>query len=67
MLNAVLLPFGRGIGSPAHALLAIIIATFVRPLGWIAAEKAMKAVKPLHIAGIALALVLIIAKMRPLN
>jgi hypothetical protein len=64
MLTAVLLPFGGGIGSPIHALFAIIIATFVTPLGWMQAEVAMRYVKPSYIFATAAALTLIVLAVR---
>jgi hypothetical protein len=62
--TAVLLPFGGGIGSPIHALFAIIIAAFVTTLGWTQAEAAMDYIKPGYIMGVAAILTLIVLAVR---
>jgi hypothetical protein len=64
LLTAALLPFGGGIGSPIHALFAIIIATFVTPLGWAQAERALAFVKPRYIIGTAIAAMVVLSMVR---
>ena len=54
MLAAALLPFGGGIGTPIHALFAIIIATYATALGWFQAERALSFVKTGFVIGIAI-------------
>jgi hypothetical protein len=64
LMTAVLLPFGGGIGSPIHALFAIIVATFVTPLGWVQAERVMSYVKPRFIFGMTVVLAIIVVAVR---
>ena len=64
MLTAMLLPFGGGIGTPIHALFAIIAAVYVTPLGWRHAERALSVISPLYPPLIVGAALLIVAAIR---
>lgn len=60
---AAILPFGGGIGTPIHALFAIILAAYATALGWSSAERALslvsvRSVMVLVVAAAALALAL---------
>ena len=55
MLTAALFPFGGALGTPIHALFAIIMAAYVTSLGWSQADEALSFMKPRHIAGVAFA------------
>ena len=63
-LTATLLPFGGGIGTPIHALFAIIIAAYVTPLGWSWAEEALSFVKIRYVMGIAVAATIVLLMVR---
>lgn len=63
-LTAALLPFGGGIGTPIYALFAIILATYVTPLGWPSAEQALSFVKPRFVAATIIASVIVLVMMR---
>jgi len=64
MLAAVLLPLGGGIGSPMYVLFAIVVATYVTPLGWSQAEVGLSFLKPQHVMGILVAASLAIVLVR---
>jgi hypothetical protein len=65
MSTAVLLPFGGGIGSPIHALFAIIIATFVTALDWTQAEKSLASfIKPRYVIATAVGVTLVLLMVR---
>ncbi len=60
-ITAVLLPLGAGIGSPIHALFALVVAVYTVPLGWDAAEQGLSRFTPKHawaFAGLAMAVVI---------
>ena len=63
-LTAALLPFGGGIGSPSHALFAIVIATYVTPLGWSQAEKSLSFVTTRYVIGTAIAAAIVLLLIR---
>lgn len=63
-LAAVLLPFGGGIGTPMYAFFAIIIAVYVTPLGWSAAENALSFFKPPYVIAPIIASAIIILLVR---
>lgn len=63
-LTAALLPFGGGIGTPIHALFAIIIAAYVTPLGWSQAEQVLSFVKTRYIIGTAIAATVVLLMVR---
>jgi hypothetical protein len=63
-LTAALLPFGGGIGSPIHALFAIIIAGYATALGWSQAEKVLSFVKARHAIATTSAAVVILLMIR---
>jgi hypothetical protein len=44
-LTAALLPFGGGIGTPIHALFALIVATYATALAWPHANESLALVK----------------------
>ncbi len=53
-LTAAVLPFGGGIGTPMHALFAIIVAAYVTALVWPQADEALSVVKASHVAALIL-------------
>ena len=57
-LTAALLPFGGGIGTPMYALFAIIVATYVTPLGLSGIETALSFLKIQYVAGAIIVLTL---------
>lgn len=60
-VTTVLLPLGAGIGSPIHALFALVVAVYAVPLGWDAAEQRLSRFTPKHawaFAGLAMAVVI---------
>jgi hypothetical protein len=63
-LTAVLLPFGGGIGTPIHALFAVIVAAYATPLGWSQAEDALSIVKPAYVVGAAIAAAMVLLMIR---
>lgn len=63
--TAAILPFGGGIGSPIHALFAIIVAVYATALGWSDGERRLSAVVgPRSVAAAAAAVVLLVVAMR---
>lgn len=64
MLAATLLPFGKGIGTPIYGLFAIIVATYVTPVGWVKAEKALSLFKNQYTIGITIALMIVVLMVR---
>jgi hypothetical protein len=52
MLTAAVLPFGGGIGTPIHALFAIIVATYATALAWPQIDEALSNVRPQYAAGL---------------
>jgi hypothetical protein len=63
-LTAALLPFGGGIGTPIHALFAIIIAAYVTPLGWSEAEKVLFFVRTRYVIATAIAATVVLLMAR---
>ena len=62
--TAVILPFGGGIGTPIHALFAIIVATYATALGWGTAERRLAFVEPRSVAAVIAVAVLLVFAMR---
>lgn len=62
--TAALLPFGGGIGTPIHALFAIIMAIYVTPLGWPQAEKALSFLKARYVIGTTIAATVVLLMVR---
>ena len=63
-LTADLLPFGGGIGTPIYVLFAIIVATYVTPLRWAQAEKAVLIVKTRYVVGSIVAATIVLLMVR---
>jgi hypothetical protein len=63
-LTAALLPFGGGIGTPIHALFAIIIATYATALDWEEAEKIISHVPNSYVVAAIVAVGLVVAMVR---
>lgn len=49
LVGAALLPIGGGIGTPVHALFALIVAVFATAVDWKNLEEALACVKPRYI------------------
>jgi hypothetical protein len=63
-LTAALFPFGGAIGSPIHALFAIMVAVYVTSLGWFEAERRLSWLKPRYLAAATLALAIVLVMVR---
>ena len=63
-LTATVLPFGGAIGTPIHALFAIIVAIYVTPLGWSQAEKRLSFIKTQYVVGIISASAIVLLMVR---
>jgi hypothetical protein len=53
-LTTAVLPFGGGIGTPIHALFAIVVATYVTALAIREIESTLSGLRPRHVAGLVL-------------
>ena len=61
-LTAIVLPFGGGIGTPIHALFALIVGVYATALAWPEADWALDIVGPRYVtAGVLLVLAIAIA------
>ena len=63
-LTAALLPFGGGIGTPIHALFAIIIATYATALDWGEAETVISQVPNAYVVAAIAAVGLVVMMVR---
>jgi hypothetical protein len=63
-LTAALLPFGGGIGTPMHALFAIIVATYVTSMEWSGAEKALSFFQPRYVMAMIAASAIVVLMVR---
>jgi hypothetical protein len=63
-LTAALLPFGGGIGTPIHALFAIIIATYATALDWDEAESVISRVPNAYVISAIAAVGLVVIMVR---
>jgi hypothetical protein len=63
-LAAILLPFGGGIGAPVFALFAIVVASYVTPLGWSGAETSLSFLRVRYIAVFTFVAVVLVVMVR---
>jgi hypothetical protein len=63
-LTAALLPFGGGIGTPMYALFAIIVATYVTPLGLSGVETALSSLRIQYVVGAMIVLTVVMLMVR---
>ena len=63
-VTAVLLPLGGGIGTPIHALFAIVVAVYATPLGWFRAEGVLSSIKTRYVVGASLAAAMVLLVVR---